>query len=299
MQQVRQNRTRLFIGLGALATALVLPPAQAEMPPPQRIPVQVLEEAPWVDGALDDWPDAWVKVPVDSAMEEESRNRMGAAIVEVQFAQVGDELYVATRWPDPTESRTYKPWVWKDYAKRYRRGKQQDDMFALRFDLGGDFRTCMLADADYEVDVWLWSAGRSDREEYATDMWHRITTDLLMNAAEYELDDGTVVYIDKEADAGEPGYENTRPRRREYQGDSLPGVAFPGPPSGSIGDVWAKGRWQDGYWQLEMSRALETEDDKDVSFRGRETLRAQIAVFDQSDAEHKSVSGQLDLVFGP
>lgn len=271
--------------------------ASAEMAEPRDLVVQKLASAPTIDGDLSEWGSAWEVIPVDEAIEADNKNRVGKIDVEVQFGVAGDELYFAARWPDATESRDYKPWSWKKSRKLYKRGKNRDDMFALRFDMGGDFRTCMIEKANYDVDVWLWSAGRSDQVNYATDGWHRISFDPIADAAEYEMDDGTVIYIKKQSDDGQAGFENNKPKRKKFQGDELPGVNIVGDPRGSVGDVAAKGVWKDGYWHLEMKRKLDTGHSDDVSLKGIDGIRSQIGVFDQGFAEHKSVSGELRLDF--
>ena len=90
-------------------------------------------------------------------------------------------------------------------------------MFAVRFDMGGDFNSCMIAEADYDVDVWLWSAARTDPHRYANDMWHKITMNPIEDAAEYESENGTVIYIKKGADAGRPGYKNAKVKKRALE----------------------------------------------------------------------------------
>ncbi|WP_210395517.1 ethylbenzene dehydrogenase-related protein [Motiliproteus sediminis] len=283
---------------GVMVAALGLASsAVAEMAAPRDLVVQKMTTAPVIDGNLSEWGSAWELIPVDEAIEGDNKNRLGKVDVELQVAVAGDEIFVAARWPDKSESRAYKPWSWKKARKRYSRGKDRDDMFALRFDMGGDFRTCMIEKANYDVDVWLWSAGRSDQVNYATDGWHRISFELQMDAAEYEMDDGTVIYIKKQSDEGQAGFENNKPKRKEFEGDELPGVELVGEPRGSIGDVAAKGVWKDGYWHLEMKRKLDTGHSDDVSLAGIDSIRSQIGVFDQGFAEHKSVSGELRLDF--
>lgn len=284
----------------ALAGALLIVSGvvtAADAPPPQAVAVQRLATAPVIDGELSEWKGGWITVPVHTAIEGNDKNRTDTTEVALQVGIVGDEIFVAARWADPQENRDYKLWEWKKSKKSYSRGKERDDMFALRFDMGGDFRSCMIEKANYDVDVWLWSAGRSDAQNYASDMWHRISFEMMESAAEYEMDDGTVIYISKSADDGRAGFENSKPGRKTFAGDVLPGVDIIGPPLGSVGDVAAKGVWKEGYWQLEMRRKLNTGNSDDVSLAGVKMIRSQIAVFDQGFAEHKNVSGELQLAF--
>jgi hypothetical protein len=287
---VRALRATLLVATLA-AVGLAAPASLAG----ETVLVSALSAAPAVDGDLSDWGDNWHQVQVNPAMEGDDKNRTGTLAIEIQAGVAGDAVFFAARWPDAKADVEYKPWEWK--RNKYQRGKDRDDMFALRFDMAGDFNSCMIADADYDVDVWLWSAGRSNPRDYATDMWHKITLSRLENAAEYKTPGGATVYIQKSSDAGLPGFENTRPNRNQRQEDRLPGIAFTDGPSGSIGDVAAKGVWKDGHWQLELKRKLDTGHADDVVFKPGTTIKGQIGVFNEGYAEHKSVTDVLVFDF--
>ena len=274
------------MSLAGLAT-----PLQAETP--QVIPVPRITSSPELDGDISEWPaDGWQRVAMKPAKENDKQNRTGEIEVELQLATDQQHLYVAARWPDPDQSTDYKNWEWK--GNRYKRGKRLDDMFALRFHLDGDYHQCMIAEVTYRVDVWLWSAGRSNPAGYANDMWHLVTIDPLENAAEYEVSPGgATVYIRKKNDAGEAIFKNTRPNRKKFQGNTLPGVEQTGNASGSVADVSAKATWQDGYWSLEMRRALDTGHEDDTPIAPGSELRGAIAAFNRTGADHKSISGTL------
>ncbi|HEY5719239.1 MAG TPA: ethylbenzene dehydrogenase-related protein [Gammaproteobacteria bacterium] len=287
----------LLAGLPPLATATEkLVPARLDAPA-LAVPVAVLAAAPTLDGSFADWPDGgWVAVPVVPAVENDSQNRAGRLDVQLRAGVHGDRVYLAARWPDPRADTEFKPWEWD--GTRYRRGKQVDDMFAVRFDLDGDYDSCMLSDRDYRVDAWLWSAGRSDPAGYADDTWQLITTRFQEQAAEYEGPSGKTVYIKKSRDDGEPIYENTRPDRNKFAGDRLPGIEQLPSPAGSVADVSAKGAWVDGHWQLELSRKLDTGHADDAVLAKGKQRRGAIGVFERGSAEHKSVSGELLFDFG-
>ena len=258
----------------------------------QTIQVEVLAASPAVDGSLDEWSvEGWQVIRIQPAVENDEKNRLGNAEVQFRAGVHEGRLYIAARWPDVHADRVFKTWNWT--GSKYCRGKQQDDMFALRFDLDGDYDTCMLSDRSYRVDTWLWSAGRSDPAGFAEDTWQTITTKYTENAAEYTSPTGDTIYIRKGRDAGSPIYRNTRPERKKFAGDKLPGIEQNESPSGSVADVRGKGEWLDGYWHLEMSRKLETGYEDDTMFQSGDEKMGAIAVFDRNHAEHKSVSGSL------
>ncbi len=287
MAHLRTSCAVMCLGAAVLAAPL----AHAE----QKIPVTALAAAPTIDGKADDWGDGWLTVPVKPAMEDDNKNFTGELDVQMQAGVAGDSLYLVARWPDDKAHTDYRPWEWK--RNQYKRSRDRDDMFAVRFDMAGDFNTCMIEDVNYKVDVWLWSAGRSNEKGYATDMWHEISLDMIKDAAEYETPGGNTVYIRKESDAGTPAFENNKPDRKTHQGDVLPGVVFEGEASGSLADVEARGEWSGGFWVLELRRKLDTGHDDDVVLQAGATKKGQIAVFNKGNAEHKSVSGELVFDF--
>jgi hypothetical protein len=282
---------------GANPAAAADPIVPAEMPAAaQRVPVVALETPPAVDGDLGEWTDdGWIRVTIQPAVKDDADNRIGTIEVQLRAGVHGDRFYFAARWPDRRADTVYKPWEWR--GDRYRRGKRLDDMFAARFDLAGDYHNCMIADVDYRVDVWLWSAARSNVAGYADDTWQMVTTKFTENAAEYTGPQGKTVYIRKKRDTGTPVYANTKPDRRTFQGDKLPGIKWDATPDGSAADVRAKGVWADGHWQLEMSRALVTGHDDDAELPLGAMRVGAVAVFDRNSGEHKSVSGDLHYDF--
>lgn len=284
MMRIHSLLAIALLGLGPSAFAVT------------TVPVVALDTPPVVDGDLSEWPGDWQTIAIQPALEGDSKNRTGELVVQLKVGVVEERIFFAARWPDSAPDTAYKPWEWK--KKKYKRAKDRDDMFAVRFDLAGDFNTCMIEDADYQVDVWLWSAGRSNQKGYANDMWHLITQKVLENAAEFDTPSGKKVYIKKSADAGMPGFENNKPKRRnKFEGDVLSGIELTRGPKGSIADVAAKGVWKDGFWHLELSRLLHTGHDDDVTLAGIDTKRGQIAVFNKGFAEHKSVSEELLFSF--
>lgn len=282
---------RLLAAAGLIPAAAVSAAGEA-----QTVPVVALEAAPVVDGQLGDWPDsAWIDVPIKPAVDKDDRNRTGEIVVRLATGVADGKIFIAARWSDDSANSDYKNWEWA--GSKYRRGKDVEDMFVVRFDMEGDYDSCMLTDKEYQVDVWLWSAARTNPAGYANDMWQLITTKMMERAAEYEGPDGKIVYIRKSADDGEPIYTNTRPDRKTFAGDTLPGVEMTGAQSGSVADVRAQGVWADGHWQLEMSRDLSTGHADDVALDQVATKLGAIGAFNRAASEHKSVSGDLQFDF--
>lgn len=288
-----------------LLSILLLPPAagRAEAPP-QEVPVAALASLPTVDGELQEWGDGgWVHVPIKPAVEKgersklgldgPDRNNTGSITVQLKAGVAGGRFYLAARWPDKTADTEYRPWRWDDDA--YKQDKRQlDDMFAVRFNLGADkdFDRSMLAMKEYRVDVWLWSAGRTNPAGLAEDMVHRISPQEIDDAQAYDIPGKGTVYIKKDRDAGGAIYR-ALPAPKKREGDVQPQFTLTGNASGSATDVMAKGTWKGGYWNLEFSRKLATGHPDDAAFKPGQKLLGQIAVFNRAELEHKSVSEPL------
>lgn len=280
---------------------LALLAASGRAAEPQTVPVAALAEAPALDGNPAEWGNAgWVKVAVKPAvaaheraalgLEGEDRNAAGSLTVQVKAGVAAGRFYVAVRWPDDKADSEYKGWQWS--GAKYAEGKQREDMLALRFHKDGDFDRSMLAGKSYGVDVWLWSAARTNPAGLAEDWFHLISNRPIDDAAEYEVKGVGTVYIKKNRDAGSPIYRNLR-APKEKGGERLPSFELTGNAAGSVADVAAKGQWKAGEWRLEMARRLDTGNPDDVAFAPGRKVLGQIAVFNHGSDEHKSVSEPL------
>jgi ethylbenzene dehydrogenase len=288
-----------------LAAAPLLAASLASAAPPQVVPVANLAGAPKVDGDLADWGSGgWQQVPIKPALDKadrakygldpaEDRNVTGSLTVQVKAGVAQGRLFLAVRYPDDREDRDYRGWEWR--GDRYTEGKRLDDMASVRFHMGGDYDRTMLSAKEYQVDVWLWSAGRSDRSGVADDFQHSISTRMIEDAAEYNLPGGQTVYIKKVRDAGTPSTKAV-PRPKENKGERVPSLEIQ-KPGGSAADVAARGVWKAGFWHLEFARALNTGNGDDLAFKPGQKVTAQLAVFNRANAENKSVSEPLLLDF--
>ena len=268
--------------------------------PVQKISVAALQSPPVLDGNLADWENldfAWSLVPVAPALPNDANNHTGSLQVKMKVGVFADQIYFAFSWPDDSPDESYRSWMWR--RGQYRRGRNRDDMFAIRFALSGDYDACMLPDSPktYLVDLWIWSAGRSNLVALADDRSILVSSDYVESAAEHFSSGAGKIYIKEYYDAGKRAYALTRPRLKKFQGKLLSGVAITGAGSGGVVDVAAKGSWQDGNWYLEMSRKLNTENADDVVFPSFGSVLGAIAVFNKGWEEHKSVSGDLLFEF--
>lgn len=269
--------------------------------PPQAIPVVMLAEAPVVDGNLTEWGSAgWIKLPIKPSvpaadrvklgLEAEDKNVTGSLTLQFKAGVFQDRVFLAARWPDDTADLGYKGWNWN--GTKYVESGQREDMLAVRFNMDGDFDRSMLSGKTYKVDLWLWSAARTNPAGLAEDWTHLISTKTIEDAAEYEVTGIGTVYIKKIRDSGNPLFKTLRPPKEKGAANAPSFEMLPNP-SGSVADVSAKGVWKAGYWNLEFSRKLNTGNSDDLSLRSGLKVLGQIAVFNRGASENKSISEPL------
>lgn len=290
----------------ALATLLVSMFVQAQEFP-QVISVGVLPSPPKVDGDLSEWGNSgWIKIPLKPAVPKEDRvklgldpedkNYTGSITVQVKAGVADGKLYLAAKWPDDRADTDYQGWAWKD-DKYVIDSKRRDDMFAVRFHMEGQYdRSMLTTEKTYKVDVWLWSAGRSNPAGIAEDMVHLISNKPIDDVAEYEIPSKGTVYIKKNRDNGTLPYENI-PKPKVREGDLIPSIRQTAKASGSVADVEAKGIWKASHWSLEQGRKLNTGNADDAVFQPGKKVAGQIAVFNRGSSENKSISEILTFDF--
>ncbi|MCB1908602.1 MAG: hypothetical protein KDH15_14630 [Rhodocyclaceae bacterium] len=287
--------------MAAMLLAIAMP-LRAE---PQRIAVLELASAPKLDGEFDDWgKDGWQRIDIAPTVRPDERaklglgaddlNAVGKATVELKAGVHLGTFHLAVRWADDAEDSKGDFWSWN--GRRYRRVRRYGDMFAVRLERSGNYDRSMLSGKSYEVDLWQWSAHRSQAAGIAADYRHVITTSLLENAAEYTVDGVGTVFIKKFADEGHNPFKTVRPPRTR-QADQIEATTLNGVADGSFADVRAAGRWRDGHWQLELARALDTGHADDVVLPAGGSIVGQIAVFNHAEDENKSVSEPLRFDF--
>lgn len=198
-----------------------------------------------------------------------------AGEVEIEARREGDRLLMRVSWPDATKNAVHKPWVWKEGA--YTASSEREDMVELSFAEGTP--RPVLDGKARDWDVWHWKAFRSNVAGYAIDKRHRyFTADPGGDSHRY----GDVWAI-REEDEG-TNVQKKLPRPAAYAGDVVPQFAHD-VPTGSLGDVHARGAWADGRWTVEFERALDTGHSDDVVFVPGRTYALGVTTFDQRGHE--------------
>jgi len=247
--------------------------------------------APALDGSTDEpaWRDAaWLLVHLDATNDAPH----GPHEAWIAAVTSGDTIYVAVRWPDAAEDRSHKPWVRSDEG--WKAGPDLEDVLAVGFPISGEFTGSMTSPVECVWDVWHWKAARTDPAGFAMDKSHVHTfTDPKTKGHDEKLPDGRTLHIRRPEDAGTSA---TRPLKAPAGATT---GSFPQyeaiVPTGSAGDVRARGAWKDGWWTVELSRKLDTGHADDAPFARGGMVPFAIAILDHAVDEHHTASGKLSL----
>ena len=251
---------------------------------------------PVIDGAEND--EAWkTATPINfNAVGVWNTSFGKSAQVTIKAIYTDSHVAFLVRWEDTTrDDKTHKPWVWNAEKKIYEQGKEQEDAVALAFEHTGPFTADMLSPVDAVWDLWTWKATRSDPMGYALDKTHLYSIAKPEGKAkEYPSRTGTPIWIQRPDDAGESTQKSLQ-TPSEYIGDVTPAFAVK-EPAGSGADVRAKGKWEKGYWTVELLRKLNTGYPDDTAFDPVRTYAMAAAVQDRTGEMDKS-SGVIQLGF--
>ena len=250
----------------------------------QTINIAPLPEKPEVDGRDTDWQTVNGEVvPVTGPLAVSS--------VLVKAGIHDDHIYFLFRWPDTQADTKHKPFIWDAEKKRYIKGPQREDRFAVQFAMAGEYDVNWLSGNSFRADMWHWKAARSNPLGLAHDKMTIIGTDPVRKAYKAKTDDGHTRYIQRPSDAGGKLYTTTR--YRQYESDIMPKYLLNRSVTGSVADVKAKGVWHDGFWTLELQRKLNTGHADDVVFVSGKTIAGGITVFDRSGDDQHNISANL------
>ncbi|HWR97933.1 MAG TPA: ethylbenzene dehydrogenase-related protein, partial [Candidatus Methanoperedens sp.] len=275
-----------------VAPAAAPPPAAAEAgPPPAGLEGHLSAKAlgrevePLVDGLFSDA--AWLGA---ERFTFEVRGASGKFAVSAWALWSPERVWLMLRWPDRSRDDAHHPWVWSKEAKSYIAGRETEDEVALAFAREGRMGECMLAGRASVSDLWTWRAGRTDPTGFAEDGTLTVRLQSFAGASPQATPAGGTAWVKDEPDAGAGPYE-AQPAGA-FAGDRVASY-LTRTPSGSAGDVAAKGFWKDGHWLVEFSRRLYTGDPADaVLTPGRETYLS-IAVFNAREGADHSTSQEI------
>lgn len=227
------------------------------LPADQEIVAAKVDGAPLIDGSADDaqWGRARTYV---------TRDQASGIDIELRALYTEKQIFILTRYPDEDESRSHKPWIWNQDSKVYEMGPDREDTFIFKWSLvGNQVDLGMRSDDVYSADVWFWKACRTDPSGYADDKIQRLCYMQAPKTKQVISRSGKTGFFSRRGDAGSSAYKSVV--YIDYVGDRVPQYQWY-TPTGSRGDIRAKGVWKDQHWTIEFSRALVTGHDDDIQF---------------------------------
>lgn len=313
------NHNGKFLVLLTIGMISLVPAAVAEVQKNQINPdnlVVLVKDDPWQPqtGTFDPGQQVsaiWVAEPgitIDGSEREPAWSKAPESVIKLAHGPVrtasvkaiytDEEIYLRVRWPDATEDRLYRPWVWDRAQRQFVEGPQVDDSLILSFEIGCEWTPSFLSGYVFDFDGWQWMAARSDPVGQAADMYGSVQDQdfKILNFTRYKSRNSEKVWNVKFTDRAEEGSmtlawneldrayllqpatdtvyyradpDGERPYRKFVQ-ELPPPEATPDSVgklhprfepvalTGDAGEIEARGEWRDGYWTVEYRRALVT-----------------------------------------
>jgi hypothetical protein len=177
---------------------------------------------PKIDGSGDD--PQWSNIPY-YIVKIDGENRE----IEVRIKTCRNEktFFMLIQFPESLIVEKQKTWKWDKEKKIYVPGIEIENSLTLLF-----FKDSIHTNS---ADVWIWRAARTNIAGYADDM--------VMLGNSYQMDKGKSCWFSKFFG--------------EFAGSELPRF-YQRTPTGSAGDVKAKGKWKNKMMTIEFARKLKT-----------------------------------------
>jgi len=234
------------------------------------------EHAPVTDGIIDDL--LWQNAPSVT-------HKDGASDTYISIRALYDDefIYLLAQFRDNSESRRHKPAIWNETVEIYQVSTEREDTLILKWDMGEAPTDLTLhSDVEYRADVWYWKANRTDPAGYADDKFHIYSRHLTPKSRMLTSQKGALFYLTREGDAGKAAYQTSL--KGVYEGDTVNSYQV-STPSGSRGDIRAKGHWQQGIWTIEFKRKMLTNNSDDIQFSVDKTFAFAMSRFEIAGRE--------------
>jgi hypothetical protein len=223
----------------------------------QNISVIKVNDPPLIDGNDNDpvWSKANEIITLDKGMD---------LPITIKAIYTNQDIFILIKFKDHEESRSHKSWQWDKGLSLYKVGNDREDVFMIKWNMApAPVDLSIYSDNSYLADIWFWKACRTDPLGYADDKMHKLSFQKDSDATKLTSNTGRVIYLNRKGDTGASAYKIDL--KTEFGGETLPRYSYR-QPSGSRGDVRAKGTWNNGEWTIEFARALNTGNSDDVHF---------------------------------
>jgi hypothetical protein len=249
----------------------------------QTIVAGKVNAAPVIDGIDND--------PVWQNVEPlVTRDPLAGIDIHLKAVHTDTEIFFLVRFPDPDESRSHKNWQWDPKKNLYDLGKDREDTFTFKWNMEAEpVDLSIYADNNYIADIWYWKANRTDPSGYADDKSHVLNSIASKNATRLTSRTGRTRYLSRLEDNGRSAYKSLI--QTEYGGDTMPRYRNR-KPTLSRADVKARGVWKDGWWTIELARALDTGFEDDIQLSGAKSFEFGVSRYEIAGREPDHESSQ-------
>lgn len=249
----------------------------------QTIVARKVGEVPVIDGNDNDrlWQDADALV---------TRDTLAGIDIYLKAAHTDKEIFFLVRFPDPDESRMHKNWKWDAERSVYDLGKDREDTFIFKWNMEAEpVDLSIYADNNYTADIWYWKAHRTDPVGYADDKSHVFNSIASKNATRLTSRTGRTRYLLRLEDSGRSAYKSQI--QTVYGVDSMPRFKNR-EPTASRADVKARGVWKEGWWTIELARALVTGYEDDIQFTDAKSFEFGVSRYEIAGRKPDSEASQ-------
>lgn len=275
------------LALAALTVLLNVPGAADELV------CGKVAKLPDIDGKAGDaaWSGAKaVVVKIDQPDEETPKKT-----ISIKAVHDGTSICFLLEWADADKNDQHSPFVWKGTA--YEPDDEKvEDACVMGFELEGKFDSDMKAGIESKWDVWEWGAARTNPSGYALDRTHvysKTAPQPPIKARRLTTRDSGQIFFSHPIDEGTPCY--TKIEAPEAKKTDILAQYPSQKPSGSAGDVEAKGEWANGKWTVEFKRKLNTGHKDDTAFVVGKSLSFAVATYDKNEKGDHDVSKPILL----
>lgn len=257
--------------------------------------------SPVIDGKADE--EFWHAAPAITTLDFSSQRP-----ITLRSAYGKSEVFFLVTFPEEIPHQTHKTWTWDPKEEVYREGHDREDVFVFKWSMSGNAVDMRLrAPVPHRADIWFWKAHRTDPAGYADDKMQAISAKSSAMARKIQSAKHGTLYFDRWGDEGKPPWDQHM--FFEYKGPKVDQFS-PRQPTGSRGDIRAKGQWLNGQWTIEFARKLVTGHNDDVAFAPGNSYLFAVACYAMAmDTPHQEWSrplyrtgdtfDRLLLTFGP
>ena len=188
-----------------------------------------------LDGVADET--AWSKAP-DTSTEDP----VSGIVLTLKALYTDEDVFLLVSYPGDDESRDHKTMYWDESIETYKTGPSREDTLVFKWSMQIEpVDLTLSSDTPYRADIWYWKANRTDHAGYADDKMHVYETTDSPDARQVVSKSGKTFYLERPGDQGSSAYAANA--YGEFAGDEVPKY-MPREPTGSRGDVQAKGHWK-------------------------------------------------------